>query len=50
MLGTLEVKVTEALENEDSNPIKVNNAEDLFNNVDKYEIDLSKYFKMQNNV
>jgi hypothetical protein len=49
-LEALERRVSETLEAEDYNPIKVDNAEDLFQTVDKYEIDLSKYFKMQQNM
>mmetsp|Transcript_17111 Transcript_17111/g.16333 ORF Transcript_17111/g.16333 Transcript_17111/m.16333 type:complete len:141 (+) Transcript_17111:348-770(+) len=50
LVETLEYKVREALEREDYNQIEVKNPEDLFNSVDKYEIDLTKYIKMQNNI
>jgi hypothetical protein len=50
LLNNLEKKINEVLDSEDYNQIKVSNSEDLFKYVDKYEIDLSKYFGMQSNV
>ena len=43
----LQKKVCDILESEDYTQIQVNSSEELFRNVDKYEIDLSKYFNMQ---
>lgn len=44
LLLSLEKRVVEILEFETYEPILVNNSEELYKFVDKYEIDLSKYF------
>ena len=48
MLTSLDKKVSEILETEDYNQLQVHSSEELFQLVDKYELDLTRYFGMYN--
>eukprot|EP00347_Sterkiella_histriomuscorum_P017453 403349310 len=50
LLLALEKKIEEILEYENYEPIRITNSEELFKYADKYEIDLSKYFGMNQNM